>query len=448
MVTNHANKDNLRSRAEAQIKKLPDRQGHISVEKAKVLLHELDVHQIELEMQNQELREAQHRLVEISDQYTDLFDFAPVGYLLLNSKGVIVNLNLTACSMLGIERQRLIGKPFSAYMTKGESTTFFLKLREAFKTGVLPSFELRIKYLENREFVALVHGTVDIQVDQDNPICRVAIQDITELRKMEALQKHHEDLQKEKDFLEWQNEKLESEVIARTKDISDALESERHINQMKSDFISVASHELRTPFTIIMSSAILIERFKNLGRFDKIDPHITRIKLSIKNFTTILDDFLSLEKLEKDMMRVKKETFNILEFINTVIEEMEVLLKKGQRIQYMHEGRVEIKQDKKILHNILTNLLTNAIKYSETDVVLTTHNRNGELVLKVKDEGIGIPEEEQEHLFKRFFRARNVKDFQGTGLGLSIVECYLELLEGTINFTSKLNKGSTFTIVI
>tara|TARA_R110002167_G_scaffold112255_3_gene284572 strand:- start:3096 stop:3695 length:600 start_codon:yes stop_codon:yes gene_type:complete len=189
-----------------------------------------------------------------------------------------------------------------------------------------------------------------------------------------------------------------------------------------------------------------MEKFKNKGEYDKMDRHIQRIKSAIKNFTSILDDFLSLEKLEKGVVRVKKEAFDIIEFMRVLTDEMEGILKPEQHIHYSHEGNSMVVQNKKILHNILINLITNAIKYSETDVVLNTINRNGELTVIVKDKGIGIPEEEQKNLFKRFFRAENVKDLQGTGLGLSIVKRYVELLSGNIKFVSALHKGSTFTI--
>ena len=436
----------LRKKAEAQIKNLPLSTLDLTMEKAKILMHELEVHQIELEMQNQELREAQQQLEKARDEYCDLFDFAPVGYLILNEKGVINNINLTACHLLGIDRLHIKGKPFSAYLSKGEANTFFLSLRQAFKTGTLATLEFKIKRKDNTYFNALMNGTIDTDQNINGPVCRVAIQDITETRKMEILQEQHEDLERENTKIEKYNQELEKIVLERTKELSEALESEKDINEMKSAFITIASHELRTPVTIILSSVILMEKFNNKGEYDKIDRHIQRIKSAIKNFTSILDDFLSLEKLERGVVRVKKETFDIMEFMKVLTEEMEGILKPEQHIHYSHEGNNLVVQNQKILHNILVNLLTNAIKYSETDVVLNTMNRNGELTVIVKDKGIGIPEQDQKNLFKRFFRAENVKDFQGTGLGLSIVKRYVELLNGSIEYVSALSQGSTFTI--
>tara|TARA_R110001592_G_scaffold223459_4_gene478951 strand:- start:2606 stop:3976 length:1371 start_codon:yes stop_codon:yes gene_type:complete len=446
MATNNPVNKSLREKAEAEIKSTPLSPLDLTMEKAKSLMHELEVHQVELEMQNQELRETQQQLEKARDEYCDLFDFAPVGYLILNVKGVINNINLTACHLLGIDRLHVKGKPLSAYLSHGEANMFFINLRQAFKTGTLPTLELKIKRKDNTYFNALLHGTIDTNENIDEPVCRVAMQDITETRKMEVLQEQHEDLERENIKIEKYNQELEKIVLERTKELSDALESEKDINEMKSAFISIASHELRTPVTIILSSVILMEKFKNKGEYDKMDRHIQRIKSAIKNFTSILDDFLSLEKLEKGVVRVKKEAFDIIEFMRVLTDEMEGILKPEQHIHYSHEGNSMVVQNKKILHNILINLITNAIKYSETDVVLNTINRNGELTVIVKDKGIGIPEEEQKNLFKRFFRAENVKDLQGTGLGLSIVKRYVELLSGNIKFVSALHKGSTFTI--
>ncbi|TDS16863.1 PAS domain S-box-containing protein [Maribacter caenipelagi] len=442
---NPANKA-LRKKAEAEVKSTPLSSLDLTMDKVKSLVHELEVHQVELEMQNQELRETQQLLEKSRDEFSDLFDFAPVGYLILDEKGTIININLTACHMLGVDRIQLKGKPFSAYLKIGEANSFFLNLRQAFSTGILENIEFIIHRKDKTIFYALLHGTVDTEPNGNKRICRVALQDITEVRNMKILQEQHEDLEKENIKIEKYNQELEKVVLERTKELSDALESEKDINEMKSAFISIASHELRTPVTIILSSVILMEKFKNIGDYNKLDRHIQRIKLATKNFTSILDDFLSLEKLEKGIVRVKKETFDILDFIRILIEEMESILKPEQHIHFSHEGNPLILQNQKILHNILTNLLTNAIKYSETDVEINTINSNGELTILVKDKGIGIPEDEQKNLFKRFFRAENVKDFQGTGLGLSIVKRYVELLSGNIEYVSTLSKGSTFRI--
>ncbi len=182
---------------------------------------------------------------------------------------------------------------------------------------------------------------------------------------------------------------------------------------------------------------------------EKRHKHVERIKSSIRNLTEILDDFLSLDKLEQGKIETQCLHFDLQEFIEDTINEMEGMLKKkNQEILLIYNGPREIKQDKKILRNVLLNLLSNAVKYSpEGKIVQVQVNVDTENVfIAIKDEGIGIPFEAQQHLFSKFFRAGNAVNIQGTGLGLNIVQKYVELLDGNISFSSKENQGSIFTV--
>jgi PAS domain S-box-containing protein len=160
------------------------------------------VHQVELEMQNEELRETQLRLKEAYDQYTDLFDFAPVGYLLLDEEGIVKNINLTACILLGRERADIKDKDFYAYLSSGESDKLYLALREAFYTEVNPSFELLIKPNDRYSFTALFQSTLNANEDHTKSLCRLSMQDVTKLRKAETLQRQYENLQKEEENIQ------------------------------------------------------------------------------------------------------------------------------------------------------------------------------------------------------------------------------------------------------
>jgi signal transduction histidine kinase len=182
---------------------------------------------------------------------------------------------------------------------------------------------------------------------------------------------------------------------------------------------------------------------------EKRKKHIDRIKSSVKNLTSILDDFLSLEKLEQGKVEAHNSAFNLKEFIEDAIEEIEGMSKKKhQQIHFNYSADEEIYQDKKILRNILLNLLSNAVKYSPDgkNIFVSAEVKKERVFLAVKDEGIGIPQEAQKDLFGKFFRAENATNIQGTGLGLNIVKRYVELLEGAISFTSKENAGTVFTV--
>ncbi len=232
-------------------------------------------------------------------------------------------------------------------------------------------------------------------------------------------------------------------------DIQLALEKEKELNELKSRFVSMASHEFRTPLSTILSSVTLIEKYRLESEEEKRKKHIYRIKAGVNNLVGILNDFLSLDKLEDGKISAQYSIINVTEIGRDLTEEMQAMAKIGQNIIYQHEGdSSEFVTDKQILRNILTNLLSNAIKYSEEkkEIIFTSNINKDELVFKVSDNGIGIPEKEQEHLFDRFFRASNVTNIQGTGLGLNIIKKYLDIIEGKIEFESEENKGTTFTI--
>lgn len=231
--------------------------------------------------------------------------------------------------------------------------------------------------------------------------------------------------------------------------LEQALKKERDVGLLKSRFVSMASHEFRTPLTSILASAGLIDMYRERGMLDKQIKHVQRIKSSVDNLTSILNDFLSLEKLESGKIQLKTMPIDLLNFIAEVREEVS-LMRKGQVIEHQHEGDKIAEIDPHLVKNILINLLSNAIKYSsETEAIqLLTEKRNGSLKIQVVDRGIGIPEEEQRQLFSRFFRASNANTIQGTGLGLTIVKRYIDLMNGSISFTSKENEGTTFVVEI
>ena len=233
------------------------------------------------------------------------------------------------------------------------------------------------------------------------------------------------------------------------RNIRSALVREQELNELKSRFISMASHEFRTPLSAILSSAILIGKQNEPGKEVKREKYIGQIKTNVRNLVVILNDFLSLSKLEEGKVTAHKEKFDIVQFSKTLVEEIDSSKKYGQKIAVKHKKQtINVFLDSKLTRHILTNLLSNAIKYSQEnkniDLILDKNQKN--LVIKVVDQGIGIPKEEQSNLFQRFFRADNSSIIQGTGLGLHIVKQYVELMGGHVSFKSELNKGATFII--
>ncbi|MCX7728251.1 MAG: PAS domain-containing sensor histidine kinase [Bacteroidia bacterium] len=292
------------------------------------------------------------------------------------------------------------------------------------------------------------------------------IVDITERMKTEEkLKEYTELLKKKNEEISYLNQVLESKVKERTRELarvvyelsqsknelSQALEKEKTLNEIKSRFVSTASHEFRTPLGTILSSASLVQRYTKTEEQEKREKHIQKIKNAVAHLTEILNDFLSLDKLEEGIVRYKPSLIDIAETLKQIVDEITPILKKGQHIIYKHLSEsTQCIADTQILTNILFNLISNASKYSEEDkpIVIISKIENNTLVISVKDEGCGIPEPDQQFLFTRFFRAENVSNIQGTGLGLNIVKKYIELMNGHIEFQSQLNKGSTFTIYI
>ena len=227
-----------------------------------------------------------------------------------------------------------------------------------------------------------------------------------------------------------------------------SLEKEKEVNDLKSRFVSMASHEFRTPLSTILSSISLLSKYITTEEQHKRDKHIDRIKSSVKTLTDILNEFLSLGKIEEGKVDVKSEEFDLPTFINELINEMSVLLKTGQTFKYNHEGAINTYTDSSLLKHVMINLISNAIKFSPESSILLIETDVSEdtTTIKITDKGIGIPAADQVHLFERFFRATNVTNIQGTGLGLHIVGRYVEILKGTIQYNSEYEKGSTFEI--
>jgi signal transduction histidine kinase len=232
--------------------------------------------------------------------------------------------------------------------------------------------------------------------------------------------------------------------------LSEALEKEKQLNDMKSRFVTMASHEFRTPLSTILSSVSLIGKYVTTEDDDKRQKHVQRVKSAVTNMTLILNDFLSAEKLEEGKIFVRKESVTLPKITKEILTEINGILKPGQVVNYTHQGFEEALLDVQMIRNILLNLISNAIKFSADNKTITvaTSISDNETIIKVVDQGVGIPKEEQSHLFERFFRAKNVTNIQGTGLGLNIVVKYLEAMNGKIDFTSELNIGTTFIITI
>ena len=245
---------------------------------------------------------------------------------------------------------------------------------------------------------------------------------------------------------------LKEEVLKRKKaenKILESLRKERELNELKTKFLSLVSHEFKTPLSGILTSATLVGKYTETAHQEKREKHLRTIQNKVKYLNNILNDFLSIERLESGKATYKFDVFPLSKVVNEVIYNANMLLKDGQRINYPQNiDDILVNFDEKILELSLTNLINNAIKYSAeyTVIDVVVIPQKDSLSIKIIDEGMGIPEKEQKYVFNRYFRAENALLDQGTGIGLNIVKSHLENLDGTITFESEEGKGSTFTI--
>jgi len=268
---------------------------------------------------------------------------------------------------------------------------------------------------------------------------------------------------KQEQYIHQINRELEERVSERTKalaqanselalskvELTGALAKERELNELKSRFVTTASHEFRTPLAAILSSVSLIDRYVKPEDLEKRQKHINRIKSMVGNLTEILNDFLSLGKLEEGIVRNTPEPLELVSFLETVLDEMKDILKAGQKVIFTRSREtVHTRLDGLLLKNVVINLISNAAKYSpEGKPIHLTLTVDGDMLdIAVRDEGIGIPEEDRVHVFERFYRARNSTNIQGTGLGLNITQKYVELMQGDISFDSVLEEGTVFNV--
>jgi PAS domain S-box-containing protein len=395
-----------------------------------------------------------------------LFDHMSEGIVVSDQRGNIVMVNPSAERMFGYKRDELVGKKIELLVPES-ARGHHVKNRENFAENAHSrpmgqGLNLLACRKDGSQF------PVEISL---SPIKHDGLQfviafiiDATIRKQIEAaMQDKQLELERVAAALIATNEELERKVSDRTQvlqeailelersrnELKQALDKEKDLNDLKSRFISMASHEFRTPLTTILSSASLIAEYNNPGLEDKKLKHVTRIKSAVNNLNDILSDFLSISKLEEGKVNAELLDFDLKNLAEEVVNDLQVMAKPGQKIAYVHEGKNMVFLDPKLLRNILINLCSNAIKFTPENKSIAIRTWSGPegVGLEVSDNGIGISEDDQKHLFERFYRGKNVTNIQGTGLGLHIVGNYVDLLKGHITLSSVLNQGTIITII-
>jgi two-component system sensor kinase FixL len=374
------------------------------------------------------------------------------GIITIDERGLIESINPAGCKLFDYMPEEVIGKNISMLMPPPDKEQHDDYLRRYQRTG-------------QPHIIGIGREVTGLKKDGSLFPFRLGISEVQYSgRKIYTGFIH--DLSREKDAEKQLREyaaHLEELVTERTRslnatvealqsakeEVSLSLEKEKELGLLKSRFVSIASHEFRTPLTSVQLSVSLIEKYAEPFNNQNIVKHVAKIKHAVGNLTSILNDFLSLEKLEAGKQEAVYHDFNLVQFAEAITEEMQVLAKQNQNIIYQHTGTESIiRLDQNLLKNCIVNLVSNAIKYSGENsfIGFTTEINKKECIITISDNGIGIPETDHKNLFEAFFRAHNTGTIPGTGLGLNIVARYTSLMNGKIDFKSEVNQGTSFII--
>jgi PAS domain S-box-containing protein len=384
-------------------------------------------------------------------QMTALFENATEGILLVNATGEIVLANAASGQMFGYAESELTGAKVEL-LVPGKYKREHPAKRDAFiqhphdrKLG--HGRDLKAVRKDGSEFP--VEISLSSFKDKEEVFVIAFIIDITNRKEFEnRIIQQSAELEKKVENRTLVLKEALNKLEESQKELQDSLEKQKELNELKSKFVSMASHEFRTPLSTVLSSAELISKYKEGIEQEKRDKHIERIKSSVHHLNDILEDFLSVGKLEEGRVRAINAKFNLYQLLEDLKTEMEEIKKDEQHFYVQYNGGTDVMLDKKLLYNILLNLLSNSVKYSAPGkaICINVNKDDEEVSITVKDEGIGIPDEDQTHLFNSFFRGTNAATIPGTGLGLHIVKRYVDLMDGSISVKSKLNFGTTVTI--
>jgi PAS domain S-box-containing protein len=375
------------------------------------------------------------------------------GIITIDYRGLIESMNPAALKIFGYEENEVTGKNISVLMPEPDKSAHNGYLNRYQTTG-------------DKRIIGIGREVLGLKKDKTTFPFRLAVSEVEyENRKIYTGFIH--DLTKEKaaqtELLHY-TEELEHRIKERTQvlqtlvnelekakeDVSISLEKEKELNQLKTRFVSMASHEFRTPLSSVQLSASLIDKYIERQDEHNIKKHTSKIKNSIGHLTGILNDFLSVEKLEAGKTEAENQEFDLVKFSEDITEDMQQIAKENQFIVYQHTGESStVTLDPALLRNSVINLISNSIKYSgeNTFIEFNTEINENEICITMKDNGIGIPEEEQKNLFEPFFRAHNTGNIPGTGLGLNIVKRYVELMNGKVIFNSSAGNGTSISLI-
>ena len=404
------------------------------------------------------LQQAERALAHSVRRFEAVFTNATLGIIVCDQPGDIVSVNARAERLFGYAPAELLGQPMEV-VVPGAAGRHHAQLRDSCnadsqvrhlghdrplagqrRDGSVFPVEASLSYFYLDEELYVVAYILDLSAQQ--------------AAEQELLAQHQR--------VARLNAELEQKVIDRTnapmltleqlekRGDELALQAEQELGELKSRFVRMASHEFRTPLTAVLTSAELIAEFPGAHQQGQRLKYVDHIRTSVQHLNTILEEFLSVGRIEEGRMQANPANLNLTSLVHDTVADVQGLLRAGQTIDWQVDCPVPVRLDASLLRKILMNLLSNALKYSDENALTTVRAgcQPHVLTITVRDQGVGISKEDQAHLFEQFFRAPSVVTVPGTGLGLYIITKYLELMGGTIDLQSAPGQGTTVTIAL
>ncbi|MCF6366449.1 MAG: PAS domain S-box protein [Bacteroidales bacterium] len=374
---------------------------------------------------------AKRKQIQTKSEYLSLIGSINLPIFGIDIFGKIKEWNNAAEMLTGHSRNKVKNKHFKDIFIIREDSVFSNLMSYILSGNSITNEELDIKTKKGILIRMLISSTT--QIDENENVSRIICiaQDITEREIYKA--------------------DLEKKVEERTHKLIEALEKEKELSELKSQFVSMASHEFRTPLSAIKFAAGFVKKYYDRAEKEKILKKAEKIETQVNHMTKLLEDVLTIGKIENGKIKYNPQRIDMIEELETIIEDVIIATKNSHKINFKcNKNKCIITSDTKILRNIFINLLSNAIKFSPDadEVIFNVSVNKKDIKFEVIDKGIGIKEEELKSIFNPFRRGRNVETIQGTGLGLAIVKESVELLKGDVTVESDQRKGTKFTIIL
>ncbi|WP_036477145.1 PAS domain-containing sensor histidine kinase [Myxosarcina sp. GI1] len=388
-------------------------------------------------------RQTDIELANLRRQHQLILDSVGEGVYGLDLEGNVTFVNPAAAAIIGWEMEDLIGKSMHAVLhhSKGDGAEYLSKdcpIYAAFKDGAVHRVENEVFWRKDGTSFPVEYISTPMHDEKGKLVgAVVTFRDITQRKLSENI-------------LQQTNEELEQRVRERTSELSRANQQLKHLNEVRSRFVSMVCHEFRNPLNNIAFLVSSLKRYdRQLANREKIE-YLSDIEINIERMTQMTDELLVIGKIDTERIDLQVSQLDLVEFCRELVTEFQQT-NRDRQIEFTSDRtKLEAAIDSRLLRSILTNLLANAVRYSSSEgLIQFKFSSTKEYInLTISDRGIGIPPEDLPKIFEPFHRGKNVSNIPGTGLGLNIVKRFVELLNGKINVISKINRGTEVIIQI